>query len=74
MCMCVCVCMIMVGVVCEFVGVRSVDVWVCGEWVCGCVGVVCRELIFGIFPNLRLFPNILHSWTDRNDRIHNDWV
>ena len=64
-CACVCmsgVCMIMVGV--------GVNVWCVGA----CVGVVCRELIFGIFPNLRLFPNILHSWTDRNDRIHNDWV
>ena len=40
-------------------------VWVCGMWVCGCVGVECRELIFGINPNLRVFANILHSCTDR---------
>ena len=61
-CACVClsgVCMFMVGV--------GVGVGV------SCVGVLCRELIFGIDPNLRVFPNILHSWTARTDRIHNDW-
>ena len=63
-CVCVCVCVIMEGVVCECVGVRCVGVWVGDVRVCGCVGVVCvvcRELIFGIYPKLRVFPNILHS-------------
>ena len=64
-CACACVCMC----VCMCVCVCGVRVCVCGMYMilvgvggCGCVGLVCRgELIFWIYPNLMVFPNILHS-------------
>ena len=70
-CMCVRVCVYVCVCVCVCVWCACVCVWCvydhggCGVWLCGCVGVVCRELIFGINPNLRVFANILHSCTDR---------
>ena len=45
-CVCVCVCVCVYGVpVCVLCVYAHGG---CGVWVCGCAGVVCRELIFGI--------------------------
>ena len=75
MCVCVCVCVCVSVRVCVCVCVWCVyDHGGCGVWVCGYVGVVCRELMFGINPNRRVFPRILDSCTDKTDRIHNDWI
>ena len=56
-CVCVYVCVCVSGVCMFIVGVGvGVGVWYVGE--------LCRELIFSIDPNLRVFPNILHGQTE----------
>ena len=75
-CVCMCVCDVCVWCVCVCVRVCGVRVCVCVPGVCmfivgvgvgvgvWYVGELCRELIFSIDPNLRVFPNILHGQTE----------
>ena len=42
----------------------GMGVWYVGELGVSYVGELCRELIFSIDPNLRVFPNILHGQTE----------